>query len=181
MINAKTIEELVDALEMTSTDCSAYMNRKTCEIYFTTGETNSLMFDSDEDLEDSDEDMEDEVGDMEDDDEDMEDDDEDMPDWQREEVLKLREIEGSDDWIPLPSAFHIHEWAIMRDYAQSLKKTRLKDELLESIHRKGAFGAFKMALSRHGLDDEWFAFKRAALSDIVVDWLESHGIEVENR
>jgi hypothetical protein len=39
------------------------------------------------------------------------------PEWQRESIVKAREILDSEDWIALPSKFDIHEYAIMEEFA----------------------------------------------------------------
>ena len=94
-----------------------------------------------------------------------------------EEMLaKLREIPDSDDWVALPDQYAIHEWQIMEDFARTVQRESLREELLGAIHRRGAFRQFKDAVQRHGLQDDWFQYKRNALIEIARAALEEAGI-----
>ncbi len=136
MIPPKIIDELVDTLDSIPSECSAYMNKKTYEIFIETSFDGSSGWD----------------------DEDEEDEDLDFPDWEREERAKLREVRNSDDWICLPSAYEVHEWEIMRDFALS-QDEEVSQQLMNAIHGKGAFRFFRAELDRLDLTDQWHALK----------------------
>ena len=93
---------------------------------------------------------------------------------------ELESDEGSeppdlDSLLPLPDKFDIHEWQIMKRFAQSLPDHQ-SDVLLDAIHGPGAFRSFRRDLDRLDLRDAWFAFRHAALKAIAVDWLEENGL-----
>jgi hypothetical protein len=79
----------------------------------------------------------------------------------------------------LPTSFDIHEWSIMKRFGQERGNARQRDELLDSLHDRGAFRMFKSALRRLSIEEEWYRFRDSAFKEIAKDWLESNGIEYE--
>jgi uncharacterized protein UPF0158 len=94
---------------------------------------------------------------------------------------KLRDIAGSDQWVMLPDSFEIHEWQIMRDFADTVTDETVQNEILRAIQGQGAFRYFKDTVYRHGIQDEWFDFKREALKDIAREALEEAEIPYRER
>lgn len=45
---------------------------------------------------------------------------EDAPEWQEESIKIAKELLETDDYIPLPSQFDIHEYAMMEKFCLSL-------------------------------------------------------------
>jgi len=150
MLPSDTIQTIADAMDMLPADGSAYFNRKTGEVY-------SLMSDEVENLEDI------SYTDL-------------LPQWERDELPKIREVLQGDDWLPLPNQFDVHQWSIMNDFSRSMSNEELRDELLHAIHGKGAFRHFEQIIRYHGVDENWFQFKRDALQQIAADWLDANGI-----
>lgn len=105
----------------------------------------------------------------------------DAPQWQKDLLPKAREVLASEDFIPLPSKFEIHEWAIMERFAQSLKDAAVSDELDAALHGRGAFRRFKDAVQRLGIADEWYRFRETALEEIAIEFLEAHGIAYQRE
>lgn len=151
MITSEKIQELVEHLDIASHESQPYLNRKTGQIEsrFEDYFSNSI-----ENLED-------------------------LPEWMAEAVKITREIDESDDWVELPSKFDVHEWSIMQDFARSIQDNELSELLMDSIHRKGAFRAFRDAIYRHGIQDNWYAFKKTALREVIESWLERNKIPFE--
>ena len=96
----------------------------------------------------------------------------DLPAWQVEMWKEALEIIASRDWLRAPSAFDIHEWQIMRDFAHTVSSERVRDELSQAIHGRGAFRAFKAVVGRHHLFDDWNQFRENTLRDIAIEWSE---------
>jgi len=97
--------------------------------------------------------------------------------WMTEEMLqKVREVLESDDYIELPSSFDINDYQIMKRFCLSVKDEALRDELLDAIHRKGAFRRFRAIISRHDIEDDWYRFRDEKLKEIAADFLEAHDI-----
>lgn len=85
-------------------------------------------------------------------------------------------VEESEDFLPLPSRFDIHEYEIMRDFCGSLSNENQADELASAIAGSGAFRRFKDAIRRHGIEDQWYTFRDEALATIASEFLDAHGI-----
>lgn len=146
-----SLKLVVGELDALTDETSAYLNRVTGELYALGDEEAGLI----EDGVDASE----------------------LPEWLVDEVPKIREVLDSEDWLALPTRFDIHEWAIMDGFARSLADSELRDELLTAIRGRGAFRSFKDAVHRHGIQQDWYDHRAAALGRIAADWLEAHGVE----
>ena len=152
---AVSLKEVVDAMGALSDDTLAYLNPKTGEIVTLSEEDRRLV--EDEDL-----------------------DEEDLPQWQRDSLPKMREVMESDEFLPLPDKFEIHEWEIMQRFALGRTSAKQREELHAAIHGAGAFRHFKSVVRRLGIEQEWFRFRESALEEIAKDWLEEHGVPVKS-
>ena len=145
-----SLREVVDELEALVDESAAYLNRETGEVYSVRDEDAGVV----EDGLDTD----------------------DLPEWLSDEMPKVREVLESEDWLPLPTRFDIHEWVIMDGFARSVDDADVRDELLAAIRGRGAFRCFRDAVHRRGIHEDWYRYKSAALGRIVVDWLEEHDV-----
>lgn len=150
MLPFGTIQKIADEIDALPDGWTSYLNRSTGEVYTLSDDDVFLIED---DL-----------------------DDDSLPKWQLDELPKIREVLEGDVWVQLPSAFEVHEWSIMNDFSLNIADEGLRDELLHSIHRKGAFRNFKETIGRRGIEERWFQFKSEALERIVTDWLDAHDI-----
>lgn len=100
----------------------------------------------------------------------------DWPDWRVEEWKVTRRVLDSDDFIPLPGQFEIHEWSIMERFANSLEDETRSGQLLDGLRGRGAFGRFKRLTEQMGLTEQWHEFRANALTEIAIKFLEEHGI-----
>jgi hypothetical protein len=105
------------------------------------------------------------------------DDEPDLPDWQDEEWEVAKRIVSTDRFRELPTKFEVHEWAIMRDFADSVESERIGEELSNALHGAGAFRYFKDTLRRHRMEPAWFAFRTKALAEMARDWCEENHVE----
>jgi hypothetical protein len=145
-----SLRDVIDEMEMMSDEATSYINRKTGELITLTHEELALAEDPDEAAE--------------------------AAEWQKDLLPKVREVAASEDFIALPGKFEIHEWSIMEHFARSLTDAAMSDELDAALHGRGAFRRFKDALHRLGIADEWYRFRDAALEEIAIEFLETHGI-----
>lgn len=159
------LQDVVDAMDMVGDEMSAYLNKQTGELIPITSEEFEAAEEStaEDRLEDSLE-------------EDQEIDLADYPEWQRESIVKAREILGSEDWIALPSKFDIHEYAIMEEFCRSIVDPELSNRLLSTIRGSGAFRRFRAALDALDLRQEWYDFRAVEFERIAVGWLEENAI-----
>ena len=103
----------------------------------------------------------------------------DLPKWLQDAAPQMKEILESEDYVPLPTSFDVHEWAIMKQFADSQDEPHVGGLLLDAIHGPGAFRMFRATIERLAILDEWVAFKNKALEKIAVEWLEAEGIAYE--
>jgi hypothetical protein len=52
----------------------------------------------------------------------------------------------------------------------------LREDLLDALRGRGAFGRFQDLARRRGLLDDWHAFRDRRLAEFVAGWLRSQGI-----
>ncbi|HEU4887459.1 MAG TPA: hypothetical protein VFV49_06210 [Thermoanaerobaculia bacterium] len=147
-----SLDAVAEELDILMDETTAYINRKTGEIASVSNDDASLVEDEDEEAV------------------------QDLPPWQAEMLPKLREILSGEDWEALPTKFDVHEWEIMRKFADSVDDERLADRLRNAIHGKGAFRMFRAAVEDAGLRKEWFQFKHQALLEIAREALDELGI-----
>jgi len=98
------------------------------------------------------------------------------PEWQRDMIEETRTVLASEDYLPLPSRFDIHDYAIMERFCNAIDDEELKRDLIYQIRGSGAFRRFKDAIQRHDIADDWYRYRERALEEIAIDWLEAHGI-----
>ena len=98
------------------------------------------------------------------------------PEWQREVVLKAREIQKSEDFVELPDKAEIDEYEMMETFAREHEDQRTSAELLRSIKGKGAFQRFKIAISDLGIQQKWNDFRANEYEALAVEWLDDEGI-----
>ena len=149
-----SLKELVGEWELTSDMASLYLNKQTGELYMVRKD-DMLGFEE----EDSDEEDE-------------------LPDWEREEREKLREIEGSKDWVPVPTRDTHEAYRVMERFCLE-QDDKLVELLMTAISGKGAFRRFKDVIHRHGLEKSWYAYQEARATEELKDWLEASGIPYE--
>jgi hypothetical protein len=145
-----SLRDVIEEMDLMTDETTAYINPKTGELITLTHEELALAEDPEEA--------------------------EDAPQWQKDLLPKAREVLASEDFIPLPGKFEIHEWSIMERFAGSLADAAVSDELYAAIHGRGAFRRFKDAVQRLGIADDWYRFREAALEETAVEFLETHGI-----
>jgi len=150
-----SLHDVIDHMEMASDEATSYINRKTGELIALTHEELALAEDPDGAAE--------------------------AAEWQKDLLPKAREVAASEDFIPLPGKFEIHEWSIMERFARSLKDAAVSDELDAAVHGRGAFRRFKDVVHRLGIADEWYRFRDAALEEIAIEFLEAHEIAYERE
>ena len=100
------------------------------------------------------------------------------PDWQREAVLKAREILNSEEsFIAMPDQTDIDEYQIMENFCLAFEVRRVGEDLHRLIKGSGAFRRFKDAIYSKGIEQAWYQFHRLELERIAIEWLEDEGIE----
>ncbi len=150
MVLPVSLDEVARELDGLMEQATAFINRQTGEITTLTDNEISLIEDEPQE--------------------------EDLPGWQREMLPTVREIVSSENWVALADKFDIHEWEIMRKFADSVDDDDLSQDLQRAIHGNGAFRMFRATIEDAGIQDEWFAFKHQALREIAQAALEELGV-----
>jgi hypothetical protein len=147
-----SLKDIVDALEMQSDEDFYFLDRQTGKVEFVSRDVLGIAEDG---------------GTI-----------DDVLEWQEDqfEVAEAR-LADWDRFEKLPTKHDIHEWEIMREFAESVEPERLSDELQNAIRGAGAFRYFKDTLRRYRREQDWYAFRAAALRQIAIDWCEQNGIE----
>ena len=145
-----SLQHVVDALDMQGDELHAYLNKVTGELITVTTEALSAIEEGEEW--------------------------DDEPQWQQDVLEDARQVFASDDYLPLPSKFDIHEYSIMEEFCNSLEKPRLRDEMTSRIRGSGAFRRFKDGIHYHGIQEDWYRFRQQALEAIAIEWLEDNDI-----
>ena len=91
-------------------------------------------------------------------------------------IQKAAQVLSSAEYLPLPTKFEIHEYAIMERFCLALEDDELGRELWRQMHGSGAFRRFRDTLYRHNIADTWFEFRQTAFAEIAEKWLETHHI-----
>ena len=146
-----SLQSVVNEMDVLSDEVTAYINKKTGELYSVSEEEANIVEHGNEN-------------------------DEFIPEWQREILPKVREVLESGDFVVLPDKFEIHEYSIMERFCLSLSDEELQDQLLHAIRGSGAFRRFQNAIYRKEIQDDWYRFRDQALKRIAIDFLESEGI-----
>jgi hypothetical protein len=144
------LNDVIEALETTGEEHAHYLDRRTGEIVLI---TNDEMETAEEDELISE-----------------------FPDWQREAILKAREILSSESFVALPDQFEIHEYKIMEDFCLAFEDRRVGEDLHRLIKGSGAFRRFKNAIYSMGADKAWYQFRQAEIEKIAIEWLEEQQI-----
>src|ERR1700683_3408005 len=111
------LQDIVDALEMQFDESLSFFDRDTGQVETLSSELLSAAEEGEhnEDLALSDE------------------------EW---ELAKLI-VASKDRFLELPTKLDVHEWAIMEEFAHSVKSAAIREDLLHAIHGAGAFRNFK--------------------------------------
>jgi hypothetical protein len=105
-----------------------------------------------------------------------------FPDWQRDSILKAREVlkfDESDevgDYLGLPEQFDLDEYSLMQDFCLTYRDRQTGEELLRLIRGTGAFRRFKGAIHAMGVEKQWYAFRQQKFRELAIEWLEENGI-----
>jgi hypothetical protein len=146
-----SLKALVDEMDVPGDEYHAHLNKRTGELVTISDEDIGLVEDG-ENVED-------------------------YPEWRREAIRKTREFLDSDEYLPLPDKFDIHEYSIMERFCYSCTDEKLRYRLINCIHGSGAFRRFKSIIHECGIVDDWYRFRQSALEEIAIEWLEANNIQ----
>ena len=144
------LKDIIEGLEFLTDEGTSYLNTTTGEVVYVTTE-DLRTAEEDEPLED-------------------------FPAWQHEAIRIAREILETDDSLPLPTTFDMHEYRIMERFCLSVDDEDIRDDLCNAIRGRGAFRYFKDRIHAYGIAEEWYQYRDAALREIAVAWCEEYNV-----
>jgi uncharacterized protein UPF0158 len=144
------LKDVIDAMDAAGEEHSHYLDKRTGEIFLVTNEEREAA-EEDEPISE-------------------------YPDWQREGILKAREIFQSDDFVKLPTQFDIDDYKIMEEFCLVFEDRKVGEQLLGQIKGSGAFRRFKDAIYSMGVEKAWYEFRRTEIEKLAIEWLEQEGI-----
>jgi len=100
-----------------------------------------------------------------------------LVDWEKDVWEVAKRIVSTDRFVKLPTKYDIHEWEIMRDFANSAAPDRIRQELSNAIRGAGAFRCFTGIVRRNRIEQSWFDFRHEALKQIAIDWCEENDVQ----
>lgn len=150
------LNDILQALYFQGDDVSAFLDRKTNDVY--------LITDEDFDAADSGEGIEH------------------YPEWQRDSIMTASTIMDSeeDEYIKLPTKFEINAYDIMESFCLTQNDPAIRNEFYVAIKGKGAFSRFKRAIQVCRKEEEWNHFREAAYKQVAIRWCEENGMMYED-
>ena len=142
-----SLRDVVEELDFTNDECTAFVNVKTGKPLTLTDDDISLLEEGGSD---------------------------EIPQWQQALIDELREPFAAGHLVELPSRFDIDEYSLMQEFASGLANADARDELLAAIRGSRPFRRFKDSCHRLGLRGEWHSYRTTALEELVADWLRDH-------
>jgi hypothetical protein len=104
----------------------------------------------------------------------------DIADWQKEEMLEADRVDRlfGSRYIAVPEADSHEGYRDMERFILTVQDERLQDRLWQAIQCRGAFRRFKDVLTGYYREEKrWYAFQGDQITERVLEWLESEGIE----
>ncbi|NEU04243.1 UPF0158 family protein [Clostridium senegalense] len=103
---------------------------------------------------------------------------EDFDEWKEEIILNALDYKSNKDkYIEFPRREDFDEYFIMEKFIQNCNDENLKVELNLNISGEDAFRAFKSALYRLDLIDQWYNFKDKEFLKFLAQWCNKNEIE----
>jgi hypothetical protein len=145
------LSDVIDALDSAMDEHAYYLDKRSGEIVLVTDDDMAVAEDEELALE--------------------------SPEWQQESIANAREaLNDSENLLPLPDKFEISEYRIMEEFCLALANRQVGSELHRLIKGSGAFRRFKNAIRERDIEQDWYDFKRRALEQLAIEWLEENGL-----
>jgi Uncharacterised protein family (UPF0158) len=140
MTSVVRVQDVVNEMDTVSNEHHAYLNRQTGELV-TIAEEEIRAVEEEHDLEN-------------------------YAAWQQEAIQKTSQVLDSDDYLPLPTKFDIHEYSIMQRFCDEVEDVELSNKLLFQMRGSGAFQRFKHAIHPYNIADDWYRYRKTALGHL---------------
>ena len=154
---AVKLSAILDALDMTLDEWSAYLDKRTGKIHVL---PDDAFRHAEEEVDELDDGSWSEYSGM-----------------AEEDLKRSRDILAhGEQYIKLPNKFDIHDYRIMQRFSQEHEDVAISNQLCQAISGRGAFRYFKDTLHRLGIADDWYRYRNEALKRIAIEWCEDNGV-----
>ena len=100
-----------------------------------------------------------------------------MTDMTEEDKVLAAAIEDAPErFLRFPTKHEIHQYRIMEDFIAQLSPGKAQEELVHTIHGKGAFRRFKQSVRFHRLEQRWYDYLAEAYRGLAIRWCEEEGL-----
>ncbi len=97
-----------------------------------------------------------------------------------ESVEDARRVAAEKDaFVQLPAQQSYDGYRLMEDFCGTVEDARIRERLEDAIRGKGAFRRFKDMVRRTGVEQDWYAFRNAAILEVARAFLEENEIPYE--
>jgi hypothetical protein len=102
-------------------------------------------------------------------------DDGNVPEWLQQARAEGRELESNSDWCALLTRVDLDDYDTMKRFARNARPAASRD-LFDALSGRGSYRRFRDVIHRHGLQDEWEAFRAKRLADLIRFLLKEQSI-----
>lgn len=106
---------------------------------------------------------------------------EEFPEWEQEAIGVARRILETDDFIPLPNQYELHEYDMMHDFCAIVKSKKVREDLEHALEGRSPFKAFKEKIQDHNIQKDWERYRDEILKLHAIDWCKEHNISYVDK
>ena len=85
-------------------------------------------------------------------------------------------IENSSDYVRLPNQYEIHEYRIMKDFADTITNQRQQSRLYYALNGRKPYRRFKDAIIDLNLEQAYYDFRADEFLKIAREWCKENQI-----
>lgn len=105
-----------------------------------------------------------------------------LPNWQKRqiEIAKALLEDGRSRFIDPPDKVEFNEYQHMENFIETIGDPHIAGQLSRAIRGRGAFGRFKDALGRFGLENRWYRYLDQAMKEFAIEWAKDNDVPYED-
>ncbi len=92
---------------------------------------------------------------------------------------QVRDAMDAGDLLELPAAYEHREFSTIEQFCDSVHDAKHKKKLLKAIRSKQAVTSFRKIIRRLGIEQQWICFRNVQLEQIAIDWLNNNDIRFD--
>ena len=92
---------------------------------------------------------------------------------------QVRDAMDAGDLLELPAAYEHREFSTIEQFCDSINDAKQKKKLLKAIRSKQAVTSFRRVIHKLGIEQQWIGFRNVQLEQIAIDWLNDNDIRFD--